>query len=159
MANIVNTADLHRIVLTVIIHEDRKYLITKRPPTQKAYPNMWTVPGGGLERGDYIDTPKTTETAWYRVLDKVIRREIKEEVALEIGTAEYLMDLVFIRPDDVAVIVLSFFAPYVSGEVVLEEEAATEYAWVTVEEAKNYELIPGILEEIKEVDDILSKRN
>ena len=34
----------------------------------------------------------------------------------------------------------------------------TEVAWVTAEEAKNYDLIEGIAEEIKEVEKIISGR-
>jgi 8-oxo-dGTP pyrophosphatase MutT (NUDIX family) len=160
MANEVKVTELHRIVLTAIIYTpDRKYLITKRSPNQKAYPNQWTVPGGGVEPDDYLSTPKTTSTAWYRAVERALHREVKEEANLEIGKPEYLLDLIFIRPDGIPVLVLSYFAPFVSGEVTLDPEDSTEYAWVTAHEAKTYDLIEGILEEIQEVDEILVKRN
>jgi hypothetical protein len=54
--------------------------------------------------------------------------------------------------------VLSYFAPYVSGEVIKTEEAV-EHAWVTFEEAKNYDLIDGILNEIQMVDKILKEKS
>ena len=50
--------------------------------------------------------------------------------------------------------VLSFYAPYDSGEVKLDEDS-TDYKWVTADDAKNYDLIDGILEEIKMVEEIL----
>ncbi len=37
------------------------------------------------------------------------------------------------------------------------DEDSIDYKWVTVEEAKNYDLIDGILEEIKMVEEILEK--
>lgn len=70
---------------------------------------------------------------------------------------KYLLDLVFIRSDGIPVVTLSYYCDWQSGEVKLNEEN-TEYKWVTVEEAKNYDLIEGILDEIKMVDKILKGR-
>lgn len=144
----------HRITSTAIIHKDGKFLITKRSPHKKAFPNKWTVPGGGLETGDYTATPKTTADHWYFAIENSLRREILEEVNLEVGKVDYLLDMAFIRPDSVPVVVLSYYCPYKSGEVRLDEDAV-EYAWVTHEEAKEYDLIDGILAEIEMVDKIL----
>ena len=159
MADTIPQGELHRIVLTAIIYNDEgKYLITKRSPNQKVHPNKWTVPGGGVEPDDYINTPTTFGKAWYRVVEKTLKREVKEEVNLDIDNLEYLLDLIFVRPDGVPVLVLSYFAKLVSGEVVLEEGDATDYAWVTPKEAEDYDLIGGILEEIQEADQILKSR-
>ncbi len=159
MANVVDPRDLHRICLTAIVYNDAgKYLITKRSPDHHTFPGKWEVPGGGVELKDYIDIPKTTDTAWYRVLENSLKREVREEVNLEIDQIEYLLDLTFIRPDGIPVLVLSYFAHTRGGEVVLEEGGATEYAWVTLEEAKGYDLIGGILEEIEEADKIIRSR-
>lgn len=147
--------ELHRVVSTAIIYKDNKYLLLKRSPKKKAYPNKWTVPGGGLEVDDYINTKKTTSDTWYFAIEKSLRREIKEESNLEVGKIKYLLDMAFIRPDGVPVVVLSFFAPYNSGEVKLDADSV-EYTWVTYKEAKNYDLIEGILEEIEMVDKILN---
>jgi 8-oxo-dGTP pyrophosphatase MutT (NUDIX family) len=160
MANIVADKHLHRIVLTAIIYDKRgRFLITKRSPNQKAYPSKWTVPGGGVEVEDYINSPKTTSDAWYSVLQKVLKREVKEETNLEISNIEYLTDMFFVRPDDIPVLILSYFAKYVSGDVILEENDSVEYTWVTVKDAEEYDLIAGILDEIRQVDAILNKRN
>ena len=156
MAQTVNANERHRIVMTCIIHDGRgRYLATKRAPTKKVHPNKWTVPGGGLEPSDYIGTKTTTKNAWYFVLEKALRREIKEEVNLEIEKPVFLVDLVFIRPDKVPVLTLSYMAKRKSGIVRLEEGDATEYRWVTAQEAKKCDLISGIWEEIKYADDIL----
>lgn len=148
--------ELHRIAITGIIHKDGKYLITKRSLDKKAFPGKWTVSGGGLEVDDYMNTPPTTAAGqWYHAVEKTLRREIKEEVNLEVEKPQYLLDLTFLRPDGVPVVVLSFYCAYKSGEVKLDKDSI-EYAWVTYEEAKKYDLIDGILEEIKMVDEILS---
>jgi 8-oxo-dGTP pyrophosphatase MutT (NUDIX family) len=150
---------LHRIALTVIIYrDDGKYLITKRSMQEKAFPGKWTVPGGNLETDDYVNLPPTTAAGqWYNVLENTMRREVRGETGVEIGKPEYLLDLTFIRPDGIPVVVLSYFASYESGEVI-DGDDTTDHAWVTAHEAKDYDLIEGIAEEIEMVDKILVKR-
>ena len=152
--------ELHRIVTTTIIYKSNfTYLITKRSAHKKVHPNKWTVPGGGLNTDDYINTPPSTQGApqWYGALEKSLKREIKEEVNIEMEKPEFLVDLTFIRPDGIPVICFSYFAKYISGEVALDEDS-TEFAWVSLEQAKNYDLIDGIWDEIREVEDILRSR-
>lgn len=157
--------ELHRIVTTTLIYKpDFTYLITKRAMHKKAHPGMWTIPGGGLTVDDYINTPQSEhgENLWYNVLEKSVKREIKEETGLDIGKTELLVDLTFIRPDGIPVFCLSLYAPYIGGEVTIDldpEGDTTDFKWVTLEEAKNYELIPGIWDEIRQVDEILKKRS
>ena len=151
--------DLYRVVGTVIIYRpDGKFLITKRSATRKVFPGKWTVPGGGLEENDYKDSKPTSFGQWYGVLDKALRREIKEEVNLEIGKMDYLLDLVFVRPDGIPVVTLSFYAPFISGEVVLNDESSN-FAWIKASEAKKYDLIEGIDDEIAQVDKLLRTRS
>lgn len=156
--------ELHRIAVTAIIYRQAgngqgfEYLIVKRSPDKKAFPGIWTVPGGGLEVDDYINLPKTTDVSWYYVLDACVRREVKEEVGLDVGKVKYLLDIAFIKPDGTPVIVLSYYCDFKSGEVKLNEENV-DYKWVCLEEAKNYNLISGILEEIEMVDKILRGAN
>ena len=130
----------HYVTATAIIVKNGKFLITKRSSSEKAFPNLWTVPGGKLEKNDYIKKPKDTEDCWYNAIENLLKREVKEETNLEIKNIKYLTSLTFIRPDNIPVVVLSFFADYHQGEVKLSQEL-TEHAWVTLKEAKNYELI------------------
>ena len=165
IVNSTGNKELHRIATTCIIYKDGKYLITRRSLKKKAFPGMWHVPGGGLSTDDYMGSPamntKGEETPdhpqWYFALEKTLRREVKEEVGLEIGKPIYLLDLTFVHPDGTPVLVLSYYAPYVSGEVVLDEDTI-DAKWVTAEEAHSYDLIKGIDEEIDMVDTILKSR-
>ncbi len=153
-------SDLHRIAITGIIWKvdadgARRFLITKRSPTKKAWPNKWTVPGGGLETGDYMDNEATYQNSespqWYNAVEATLKREIKEEVNLEVTDIQYLLDLAFIRPDGVPAIVLSFYCKYLSGDVALDDDA-TEFAWITAEEVAQYDFIQGIDHEIQMVE-------
>ena len=146
--------ELHRIVLTAIIHKDGRLLITRRSPDKKAFPGLWTVPGGGLHPDDYTGLPQTYPSQWYQAANQSLRREVREEVGLEIGYPKLLLDIMLTLPGGIHEIVLSYYAPYISGEVQLNDESV-DFAWVTYEQAKSYELIPGILGELEMVDQIL----
>lgn len=149
----IKNKELHRISLTAIIYKDGKYLITKRSEDKKAFPGKWTVPGGGLETDDYVDLEPTTSAGqWYYAIENALRREIREEVALEIEKPQYLLDIAFIRPDGIPVIILSYYAEYKSGEVDLDEDSVG-YAWVSVDELDDYDLIDGIADEIRMVEE------
>ncbi|MBL7142170.1 MAG: NUDIX domain-containing protein [Candidatus Pacebacteria bacterium] len=148
--------ELHRVTATAIIQKDGRYLILQRSPNKKAFPSRWSVPGGGLELSDYINTPKTNLDAWYFPLTNSLKREIKEETDLEVGELKYLLDLTFLRSDNVPVITLSYYCDWQSGEVKMNEENV-DYKWVSLEEAKNYDLIGGIWEELEMVDKIIKK--
>ncbi len=157
--------ELHRITSTAIIYRPARqkggrqtYLLLRRSLKKKAFPGKWTVPGGGLETDDYINTPKTTKDHWYFAIGNSLRREIREECNLEVGRVKYLLDITFIRSDGQPVIILSFYCPYKSGRIKLDEDDI-DYAWVTYPEAKKYDLIGGILEEIAMVDKILQGKD
>ena len=160
-----NDNELHRIAVTGIIYkkgEDGayRYLITKRAMTKKAWPGKWTVPGGGLETTDYMSTEATYANGespqWYNAVERTMRREILEEVGLEVSDIGYLLDVAFIRPDGTPCLVLSFYCKYASGEVKLDADA-TEFAWIKASEVGNYELIQGIDHEIQLVEERLQK--
>lgn len=74
-----------------------------------------------METSDYLKLPKDTEHYWYNVLERTLRREVKEEVNA-------------------------------GGEIILAADESDAYAWVTLEEAKEYQLIDGIYDELVMVE-------
>lgn len=60
---------MKRLVVGMLIDEDR-FLIGRRKPDNKNYPDMWELPGGKIEEG---------ETPW-----EAINREWKEELDINI---------------------------------------------------------------------------
>lgn len=159
---------LHFVTVTAIIARREgngppKFLIAKRAPTEKAFPNKWTVPGGKLVRTEYESLPdrpynavskEATTRQWYYMMDWLVRKEVLEEVNVEVENVKYFTDLVFIRPDGYPVITLSFWCWYKSGEAKPGKDL-TEVAWVTAGEVKHYDMIEGIAEEIVDVDKIV----
>jgi 8-oxo-dGTP pyrophosphatase MutT (NUDIX family) len=146
------------VAITAIIVKDGKYLITRRSPEKKRWPRMWTVPGGHLEPSDFLDLPKETADYWYNILEKVLRREVMEEVGIEIDNIEYLTSLAMVHQDDLSghavspSLVISCLADHVSGDIQLQIEETDKYEWVSIDEAKNYELIDGIYDELVMAD-------
>jgi 8-oxo-dGTP pyrophosphatase MutT (NUDIX family) len=139
---------LHEVVVTAIIKKDDKYLITRRSITKKRFPGKWTVPGGKLETGDYANLPKETESYWYNVLEKTLKREVEEETGLLIENITYVTSLATVHEDGAPSLVISCVADYKSGKVKLQSGEADEFAWVNLKEAKKYDFIDGIYEEI-----------
>ena len=140
---------LHEVAITAIIVKDNKYLITRRSASKRRFPRMWTVPGGKLETDDYINLPKDTKDYWYNVLEKVLRREVKEEVGLDIKNIVYVTSPATVHADSNPSLVISCLADYESGEVTLQKEETDDFKWVTLEEAKNMDsLMDGIYDEL-----------
>jgi 8-oxo-dGTP diphosphatase len=140
---------LHEVAITAIIIKGGKFLITRRSPNKKRFPGKWTVPGGKMETNDYLALPKDTEFYWYNVLERTLKREVKEEVGLDIGNIEYITSLATVHEDGAPSLVISCAADCMGGEVKLQEGEADAYEWVTLEEAKNYDLLDGIYEELE----------
>ena len=139
---------LHEIAITAIIERGGKFLITKRSDTKKRFPGMWTVPGGKLETKDYTTLDKETKDYWYNVLERTLMREVEEEVGIKIRSINYLTSLATIHAGHNPSLVISCTAHYASGKVTLQKEEVVDFAWVTVKEAKKYELIDGIYDEL-----------
>lgn len=139
---------LHEVVITAIVVKNGKYLITRRALAKKRFPGRWTVPGGKLQTSDYLQLPKDTADYWYNVLEQTLKREVKEEVNLEIGNVQYVTSLATVHEGKNPSLVISCMGDYISGEIMLQLEETDEYAWVSLEEAKSYDLIDGIYDEL-----------
>ena len=77
----------------------------------------------------------------------MLRREVNEEVGLEIENIDYLTSIA-IMVGEYPSLILSFIADYKAGEIVLQEEELDKAEWVTLDEAKEYNLIDGIYDEL-----------
>jgi 8-oxo-dGTP pyrophosphatase MutT (NUDIX family) len=143
----------HQIAVTGIIrNREGKYLICKRSPNEKAFPNKWCVPGGKIEAKDFINTPKDTQDHWFDIFEKTLIKEVLEETALTIKNIGYISNLAFIHPNGNSTMIVSLHADHHEGNVILQEEELTDHAWVTLEEAKDYDLIENIWEQIEKCD-------
>jgi len=139
---------LHEIAMSAIIQKDGKYLIARRSLEKTRLPGKWTVPGGRLETNDYIDLPRDTGDGWYGILEKTLKREVKEEVGVDIENINYLTNLVVVNEGGAPGVIISCTADYAGGEIKLQMEENDDFAWVDLDEAKKFDLIDGIYAEM-----------
>ena len=142
----------HYISVTGIIRDSEgKFLICKRGPNEKIFANKWCVPGGKIEQNDFINNPKDTSDHWLDIFEKVLEREILEETGLKIRNIGYVSNLALIRPNGFSTLIVSLHGEHDEGEVKLDESELVDHKWVTLEEAKEYDLIENIYEQIEKV--------
>ena len=142
----------HYISVTGIIrNSEGKFLICKRGPNEKIFPNKWCVPGGKIEQNDFINNPKDTSDHWLDIFEKVLEREILEETGLKVKNIGYVSNLALIRPNGFSTLIVSLHGEHDEGEVKLDESELVDYRWVTLEEAKEHDLIENIYEQIEKV--------
>lgn len=161
--NKINLKKIHYVAHTVIIVKDNKFLIIKRAPTERAIPDTWLVPGGRMSLSDYDREPDTSFGQWYNTGELVCQREILEEVGMNIpiDRIKYVTSISFHHPDGIPAFINSYFVLLSNDDeqkVVLNEELS-DYAWVTLEEAKEYNLLPGVWEELEMVDRVLKGKD
>lgn len=143
----------HYIAVTGIIRKNGRYLICKRSEKEKIFPEKWCVPGGKVTQQDFVNAPKDTKDHWFNVLEKTLQREIKEECNIEIKNIGYVSNLALLRPNGFSTIIISLYAEYDGGETkMLQQDELVDFAWVTLQEAKDYDLIENIYEQIEKVD-------
>jgi 8-oxo-dGTP pyrophosphatase MutT (NUDIX family) len=151
---------VHYIAVTGIVHKEGKYLICKRSAKEKMFPEKWCVPGGKVMKSDFVNTPKDTSDHWFNVFEKVLAREIYEETNIQIKDIGYVSNLAFLRPNGFSTIIVSMHATWRAGEVIMKQpDELTDYAWVTLDEAKHYDLIENIWDQIAHTEKLLREKS
>lgn len=155
---------LFYFVANVVVYreEDGKCLILKRSDREKVHPGKYAVPGGKLEWKDFDLLNPTRFNGevldFENSVEDLLKREVLEEAGIEIqDNLIYLNSVAFVRPDETPVVLVKFAAKYKQGEVVLEEDAFDDYAWVDANELKDYDCILGIQEEVIRTIDLFSE--
>ena len=110
--------------IVVIINDENKTLLLKRPNWIKWAPGKWAFPGGKIEKGE------TTLAAAIR--------ETYEETQLAVGNLKEVKVL----PDRPVAV---YYTYEYEGEVEIDFEH-DDWAWVSMAEAPAYELAPDVLE-------------
>ena len=73
---------------------------------------------------------------------------MKEEVGIEIDNIQYVTSLATVHAGGTPSLVISCAVDYASGEITLDPAESDKFAWVSLEDAKNYNLIDGIYDEL-----------
>ena len=115
------------LVTAALIRDDEKILIAQRGRSQK-FGRQWEFPGGKLNKGE---TPEAC-----------LRREIREELNLEIQVDEHFCTVHHHYPD-FKIKLMAFWCSIVGGTLELEEHE--QVRWVTVPEMKQYSFVEADL--------------
>jgi ADP-ribose pyrophosphatase YjhB (NUDIX family) len=137
-----DNAQFHIVLVKGWIEKDGKFLLAKRSLKELHKPGVWSLPGGKVEG----------EKEEPNILQKTLKKEIKEEVGVEItNVIDLIYNNSFKRVDGAHVISLIFLCHYKSGYAKPLEETA-EVRWFTLEELKRFNEAEDFLrEEIKEL--------
>lgn len=123
-------------VTAAIIIDKSKILIAQRGANEKLS-GKWEFPGGKIEVGE---TPQ-----------QCLKREIKEELELDIEIGNYLGESIYTYPNDEIKLIV-YFATVSGGEMKLSVHDKVE--WITISEIDEYDFAPAdipFVEKLKEV--------
>ncbi|MBQ6100379.1 MAG: NUDIX domain-containing protein [Methanobrevibacter sp.] len=120
----------------IIKNENNEILIVKRHPKSKTDPEMWELPGGKVEAGEFF-------------ADALIR-EIKEETSLDVKVGDFCEA---IQNDYMhkRTVQLMMYLTDVTGEVEISEEH-TDWMWANLEKIKTLKISTSL-------EKVLKKRN
>jgi nucleoside triphosphatase len=124
------------IVVGVVESRGGEYLLCRMPADRGVFPGEWGLPGGGVEPGE--------------TLEGALRREILEELGLELETVEplFFTDGTYVKafPDgerrSIYMVFLLFRCVARPGEIRLNPEFESS-AWVARADLPRYALNPA----------------
>jgi len=119
--------DVEEVAKVIIISPDKEVLLLKRAEHMIWEPNKWDLPGGHRKKDEE--------------LDEAARREVKEEVVIDIENLN--------KVDEFGKITIYTTNKEKQNDYELDDENQ-EAKWTTLEELENLDLVPNIMKYIKE---------
>lgn len=137
-------ADGYVVNCEAAVYRDGEYLLAERAATEDHAAGMLSLIGGKLEAGG--GEPDA--------LRETVRRELREEVGVEVGELVFVTSSTFVSDTDNLVVNVVFLAEYADGtpEPREPEEVASVH-WAAPEEFAAFDSLPeftrGYLEQIE----------
>lgn len=134
---------IYPVVVAAIMDDQNRFLLTKRKSPKNEW-NKWQFPGGELEFGELIE--------------EALKREIKEELGVEIEVEKFIPKIFEIRRKEdnfhgLFFVYLSHLKNPIS-QIVLDDEAS-EYGWFSIDQIKELDGLVGLKEITEEIKDFL----
>lgn len=131
----------NRLIVSAIIKKDDKYLLGLKPDNVHPYPNTWHLLGGGVNLNE-------------ENLEEAIKREVKEEAGIEIGSLERVSFDEDYEPnkhgEKTHYVFLVFKGEYASGELKANDDIH-KLKWFSQEELKEISLTRPSIKLFKEL--------
>lgn len=108
----------------IIKNDNDEILIVKRHPKSKTDPEMWELPGGKVEKGEFF-------------ADALVR-EIKEEVNLDVNVGDFA-EAVQNDYSHKRTVQLMMYLDVIAGDIKISEEH-TDWMWASIEKIRTLEI-------------------
>lgn len=132
------------VVGALLFNTSKEILLVKSPK----YPD-WIIPGGHIEWGESIES--------------ALRREIKEELNLIVGTVQFIAIKEGFFPSQDAkeikrhFIFIDFLCEYIGGAITLNEEL-NQFKWYSFEDAFQLNMTPEMIDILKIGESLLKQK-
>lgn len=115
------------VVGAAIVRKGANYLIAQRDGFNQFIPYMWEFPGGKLEPGE--------------TLPECIRREILEEIGIEIEVEEFFERVVYAYAPDFQVELNAYLCKWLDGEA--QALGCEAVRWISLDEFADFTFAPA----------------
>ena len=138
---------LYVVNVEAAIYKEDKWLIIKRSEKEEHGPGLMSLVGGKVE----------TDVVQDGILEVTLKREIREEVGIEVSDRmHYLESKTFPLADGQLIVDIVFVCKYKSGEArVVDSNEVGEIYWMTCEELLQDErALSWLKESLKRAEDL-----
>jgi 8-oxo-dGTP diphosphatase len=119
------------------IYRDGEYLLAQRAEQEDHAAGTWSLVGGKVEGVAEAND----------VLERTVRREVREEVGVELGATQYVESTAFVADGGSHVVNVVFLCEHESGTPeVREPEELAAVEWVDPDAVSDREDVPGFTE-------------
>jgi len=126
------------VAVEAIIVKGKKILITQRSFNRSHAPGEWEILTGRIDQGE--------------TFEKALKREVKEEVGLNVTVGQPINTFHFYRgPEKIEHQGVSFLCKYKGGKVKLDKTEQINFKWATPEKAEKLIVDKSILTSVRKV--------
>lgn len=120
----------------LIMRDDGKVLITKRGDHDDYMPGTWDLPGGTADGGE--------------TLEDATRREVKEEVGLEIVIESPIFTFTNLSQPNRETLVVIYLVQHAGEDIALNPDEHSQYKWVTLADIATFNTTPFLTAFVQE---------
>lgn len=120
----------------IIKNENNEILIVKRHPKSRTDPEMWELPGGKVEKGEFFT-------------DALVR-EIKEETNLDVNVGDFA-EAIQNDYSHKRTVQIMMYLDVTGGEVKISEEH-TDWMWADIEKIRTLDVSTSLEKMLKKKD-------